>query len=647
MLKSDIRAYWGRLVLAGCSAWLFGYVLTLLFAISGWLYSQSAWEIIQRIAFDMLFALAAGIISGTGTLIILSPLLLSRKRDTYMSAAVEFASVAAGGACVARLLLYVHDWANSVHLTNPTWISKLSPVPSSVLCLAFGIVLAFILRLLRRAKSSEDFLAQMAAGPMTRRGVVTAGIGAALVAAAATGRAAIETASARKGASSSRPTNRPSVLLVTFDALSARDVSHYGYRLPTTPNLDAFAHSASVFTNYYTSATFTTPSVGTFMTGRYPSSLKLYHLEGAIRGESAAKNLAHEMRAAGYVTAASVANPLAHPNRLGIGGDFDHIGAVPAMYDAIPNTVLQLPRNNSFYDVDVFTGKVERLVTGGKNMFSSTAKYPPELSFAQAESLLRKMAGQPFFLWVHVLAPHAPWQPRSPFVNRFTADLRTRELLGAIPAPTHHYSPEMQPAVDAFRLRYNEWILQADAAFGGFIERMNAAGLMRDTIIATSADHGESFENGLFGHVDPAQGLPIIHIPLMVHQPGQTEGRRITAVADHTALAPTILDLVGLPRPEWMDGQSLRPYMEAADGGAGQGLAFCQHLDRNKISGTLINGTMGVIDGQHRYLLDIATGKGVLSGLDGSDSSSTDLVLSKTLRQHIISRFPELPPGLA
>ena len=73
---------------------------------------------------------------------------------------------------------------------------------------------------------------------------------------------------------------KSNILLITFDALSAEDMSLYGYRLPTTPNIDAFARKATVFTNFYSASTFTTPSVATMLTGVYPSERRVYQLQG-------------------------------------------------------------------------------------------------------------------------------------------------------------------------------------------------------------------------------------------------------------------------------------------------------------------------------------------------------------------------------
>ena len=126
---------------------------------------------------------------------------------------------------------------------------------------------------------------------------------------------------------------------------------------------------------------------------------------------------------------------------------------------------------------------------------------------------------------------------------------------------------------------------------------------------------------------------------------------RVALTVDQTMLAPTILDIAGVPRGEWMRGQSLVPWLNRDGEGEGQGLAFTQYLETNSIFKPLHHGTVGVIDGRHQYVLDLPTGKGILRGL--SEAQSWDLdrsyrrpgTLAQALREAIYARFPDLPRG--
>ena len=85
--------------------------------------------------------------------------------------------------------------------------------------------------------------------------------------------------------------------------------------------------------------------------------------------------------------------------------------------------------------------------------------------------------------------------------------------------------------------------------------------------------------------------------PLIIRTPGQQDSRTVSVTADQTALAPTILELAGQPRPDWLRGQSLVGWLDRNGQGAGEGLAFTQYLERNSIFKPFHHGTVGVIDG--------------------------------------------------
>jgi arylsulfatase A-like enzyme len=101
--------------------------------------------------------------------------------------------------------------------------------------------------------------------------------------------------------------------------------------------------------------------------------------------------------------------------------------------------------------------------------------------------------------------------------------------------------------------------------------------------VIVSADHGESFEGGVYMHGSDNLTRPQLHVPLIIQTPGQRRGKRVKVTADHTSLAPTILELAGLPRPAYLCGQSLVPWLSGDRDGASQGVAFSQYLWNAKL----------------------------------------------------------------
>ena len=178
---------------------------------------------------------------------------------------------------------------------------------------------------------------------------------------------------------------------------------------------------------------------------------------------------------------------------------------------------------------------------------------------------------------------------------------------------------------------------------------LESDGKLQNTTVIVSADHGESFEGGVYQHESAYQTRPVIHIPLIIRTPGQQDSRTVSVTADQTSLAPTILELAGVTKPESMRGPSLVKWLSGDAQGEGEGQAFCQYLEKNSVFKPLHHGTVGVIDGKssHQYVLDLDTQKGSLRPLDEAqiwnlDRSAENPALAEQLRAAIYARFPEL-----
>ena len=197
------------------------------------------------------------------------------------------------------------------------------------------------------------------------------------------------------------------------------------------------------------------------------------------------------------------------------------------------------------------------------------------------------------------------------------------------------------------RLRYDEFIATADRAFGSFMSDMDRSGKLQNTTVIVSADHGESFEGGVYQHSSPYLTRPVIHIPLIIHTPGQQDSRGISVTADQTSLAPTILELAGISKPNWMRGPSLVPWLDRDGQGEGEGLAFTQYFEKNSVFKPLRHGTIGVIDGQYQYVFYLDTHKGELRPLKEAqmwnlDNSAEEPARAEALRSLLHAQFPDL-----
>jgi arylsulfatase A-like enzyme len=650
MLRNSLSILWVRLTCFACVTAALAATLSILTEIDGWLMYETGQEVATEIGARIAIALGIGVIAGMLVTLLALPYVLRQsatlqERCETISRIGSIMMILFGGSSILGVLL---RWAMIVGLLNLT---------SHAIILLWSCIsgLLFIAILIWRIVLPERFIppasiVQTVSGPVTRRFLLIAGIGGTLT--AFSNKIAHRTSKLPARAARAKPSS-PNILLVTFDALSAEDMSLYGYHLPTTPNIDSLARSGFVFPNYYGVSTFTTPCIVSMLTGRYPSNTHVYHYGGRLQGAAAAQTLPNALRAGGYMTAASVANPGAHPDCLGFGNDFDDLPPCPINDFATREAAALFHSATLAADA----GFAARLVPYGLEQLSprffgqSHSSFPPILSFRQAEKMLDGLEG-PFFLWVHAYAPHFPYLPTPPYLGKFlhSAELRTHaEFADMVDLKGYNYSPSKQSVVDKARLRYNEWIAEADNAFGQFMKTMRSTGHFDKTAIIVSSDHGESFQGGYVGHGGPRQLRPILHVPLVVHLPGQTQGRQIATVADQTRLAPTILEIAGIARPDWMDGQSLCGLMRG-ESGTQEPLAFTQYFEPNSAFKPIEHGTVGVLDAQHQYVFSMDTKVGALYNVEEAHEQTIDRSLSEPqraidLREDIRRRFPHLLGG--
>jgi arylsulfatase A-like enzyme len=641
-LRPVLASLWFRLISLGIIGMVFAEALLLApKKAQVWRLYLGTWEVGFEVAVRLIFAALAGMVLGTLCTAAVAPFL------AYFKSSRE--RVASWATKVAVVLVVFLD-SRLALTTLILWSNRGLRFQTDLLVahfLLFAIALCIPRARREVVHSLDDFLGEK----MTRRTAIATVAGTAALAATefALGRTA-HTVKAALGPQ--RP--KSNLLLITFDALSAEDMSLYGYGLPTTPNIDAFARKGTVFTNFYSGSTLTTPCVATMLTGIYPSESQVYQLKGRVRADNALASVPHAMRAGGYTTAAFFSNPYAYYLGKSIENEYDILpeptfqqGGLERLWKA----TAPLHQDSGIGSrLDEYLDLINLWNSVGGLPGNLHERYTAAASFEHAREVVAKLPDG-FFLWIHVMTPHGPYLPGSSERGLFLpAGIQQAFEGDGAPQWKPNYAPDQQRLVDQFRLRYDEFILSADRAFGSFMADLENGGKLRDTTVVVSADHGESFEGGVFQHGSPYLTRPMIHIPLIIRTPGQQDSRRVAVTADQTALAPTILELAGQPKPDGMRGQSLAGWLNRDGQGAGEGQAFCQYLEANSIFKPLHHGAAGVIDGpsQYQYVLDLETRKGSLRPLKEAqiwnlDRTAENPALAKELRTAIYARFPELP----
>lgn len=643
-LRSAVLTLWLRFISLGIAAVVFAEALLLARGrVQNWTFYLSTSGVFFEIAVRLITAALLGMLLGSIFLLLMLPFLwrLRSSRPFLAAAGTTFAVALVvlidSRIGLTNLINWSYNWSNHRGIIDSALIGAFY--------LAFAAALLF-------ARTRQGIISSLDPLLATNIALCLALATFVITAAFIVGEFALRKTTPFRAPIEARQQSTPNILLITFDALSAEDMSLYGYGLPTTPNIDSFARGATVFTNFYSASTFTTPSVATIITGRYPSETHVHQLQGTERGDNTGKSLPNVMRTAGYATGSFISNP--YP--------FYYAKTMQNAFDILPEPVFRQGGMHSLWAmtkplhqdsgigirVDEYTD-LEGVWDSWRQLPSNQSlRFRPTASFEQARMVLDQLPGR-FFLWVHTMAPHDPYLPDPADRGRFLPDseLQIFEKEGRRFQPL--YEPKEQSLVDRRRLGYDEYVASADRAFGSFISELEKSGKLRNTVVIVSADHGESFQGGVYRHESPYQTRPVIHVPLIIRMPDQQGSRRVSLFVDQTAIAPTILELAGQRKPAWMHGQSLVECLSRNSQGEAQGLAFTEFLEKNSTSKPLRHGTVGVIDGrsQYQYVLDLDTRKGSLRPLNEAqvwnvDSSNENPALAQQLRQEIYSRFPEL-----
>jgi arylsulfatase A-like enzyme len=412
----------------------------------------------------------------------------------------------------------------------------------------------------------------------------------------------------------------PDVYLITIDALRAEDMSVYGYERFTTPNLQRLAARSFVFDNFVANSNLTAPTTTSIETGKLPWTHHVFHNGGFVRDAARQETLAALLRRRGYYTAMISSNPYASPLSHATDRSYDAVELAPSVGTGgvwMSNPAGIDGQNTIFSSLLRGLGSLAGFL---HTLIWNRYPYPAEQVFERAQSLLASNGkAQPMFIWTHIFPPHDPYWPEAPYRLRFAQ----REGL------PHIHAGQLPPGWTAAELRaqYDEMILYADHTVGDYLDWLDRTGRLDHAIVIVTADHGESFERNWFLHGGPYLHSGLVHIPLLIHLPGQQRGVSVSQLAQQADLLPTILELVGAPVPSWTEGISLRPVLE------GQALpprfVFSMVLESDSVFRPVSTGVLTIMDDDFKYQIRLGSQEQKLYRYKIDRSETHDLTASE------------------
>jgi arylsulfatase A-like enzyme len=347
----------------------------------------------------------------------------------------------------------------------------------------------------------------------------------------------------------------PNVLLISIDTLRADRLGCYDWQPAQTPNLDRLAEQGALFESVSTTSPITLPAHASILTGQYPTRHGVRDND-THRLPDDVTTLTEVLKRRGYQTAAFIGGiPLKRVGGLDQG--FDHYD------DAITSNSTASNGSRSL--------RLER--------------YAQEVVDAASKWLKDADPTRPIFGFLHFYDPHAPYE---------------LSLAGAGQAS------------------YDGEIAYVDRVLGELLSALSADPKWRDSLIVITSDHGESLgEHDELTHCIFTYEATL-HVPLIIHRPGQIRPMRIAAPASVTDIMPTMLELLGAPAVKGLDGRSLAgalrgeplpdraQYFESLYGALRMGWAPLRGIRL---------GTMKYIDAPRPEVYDLSVDRGELNNL--------------------------------
>lgn len=324
---------------------------------------------------------------------------------------------------------------------------------------------------------------------------------------------------------------RPNIIVYLIDALRADHLGTYGYSKSVSPNIDAFAADAVLFEKAFAQSSWTKTSVASILTGLLPRSHGTFERDHVV--PPIPSYLPALLQDAGYRTVAVSASGIVAPD-FGFDRGFEEFRFLEPEGDDQP--------------VFAYSDEVTDLFLDWLS--------------EHAES------NEPFFAYLHTLDPHDPYGPpgleENPPPDRGSELWEFRRPAEDVVNEFLETHPEFSKSDirDHFLQLYDEDISFNDRQFGRLIERLKGLGIYDSTVIVFLSDHGEEFlDHGHWAHGRTLYSEQL-HIPLLVKLPGQIAGgKRVTSVAQHIDLVPTILATAGVEVPSEVEGTSLIPHI--------------------------------------------------------------------------------------
>jgi choline-sulfatase len=382
----------------------------------------------------------------------------------------------------------------------------------------------------------------------------------------------------------SAQTKLKNILIIVFDAFSAYSIPIYGYSRLTTPNIARIAKRAIVYHNHFANGSFTSPGTASLLTGTLPWTHRAFRPNSEVAQSFVSKSVFNALR--NHYRIAFTHNGWAYTLLRQFSHDIDEL--IPReelllnSYDKIVHKLFSadddiasvgweraVKTEEDGYAYSLFLSQLyenykQKRIKGVKELFplglpgEGSDNFVLETGIDKIWKRLSEIP-QPFLGYFHFLPPHGPYRTSLEFFNTFRGD-----NFQAINKPVDIFGKEVGNVLATARREYDEFILYCDKEFGRLYEQLESSGMLENTLLILTSDHGEMHERGIGGHMTDALYQPLVRVPLLIFEPGRKTGMDIFDYTSAIDILPTLTYLSGENMPAWTEGEILPPFDPAS-----------------------------------------------------------------------------------
>lgn len=366
----------------------------------------------------------------------------------------------------------------------------------------------------------------------------------------------------------SRP-HTPNIIFMCIDALRADHLGYSGYDRNTSPFLDQLAQKNIVFQKNISQSSWTKTSVATFMTSKFQTLYEVVDDEDKLPFHVI--TLAEVLNNNGYTTVGIVSNPLLK-TKFGFHQGFDY-----------------------YNENSIKTRRVD---------VKKVCKY------------ISKVKNNAFFLYIHFMDVHSPYEPPSRFKKAFTKNLKGHFF----------YQNGLTPDISEEDLEYTKGLYNGEIRFVDekieqIFDYLEDQKLLKNTVVIINSDHGDEFlEHGGMGHWTTLYN-ELLHVPLILVPNGQVTATHsaIDSYVRNIDIFPTLLDIANIPIKNKIDGRSLLPAIK------GEEKIDSTNIILSRVKSKTKDILLSIFEKNNKYIFNSTKGTAQLFNLENDFGEKNDL----------------------